>query len=78
MDNASYLDVPQTTAGMHPPARQQQVAKSRLGAARSTLRTRPETQTLPSERACTDLLLNELEPAVTTGYDATSRAKVNA
>ena len=37
MDNASYLDMPQTTAGMHPLARQEQAAKSGLGAARSML-----------------------------------------
>lgn len=80
MDNASYLDMPQTTAGMHPLARQEQAAKSRLRtqpSAEATPQPR-DTQTLPWERACMDLLLHELKPAVTTGYYATSRMKVNA
>lgn len=47
MDNASYLDMPQTTAGTHPLARQEQAAKSRLGAARSMLRTQPSAEAAP-------------------------------
>lgn len=37
MDNASYLERPQTNAGMHLLARQEQAARSGLGAARSML-----------------------------------------
>lgn len=44
MDNASYLDMPQTTAGMHPLARQEQAARSGLGAAWSTLQTQPPAE----------------------------------
>lgn len=47
MDNASYLDMPQTTVGTHPLARQEQAAKSRLGAARSMLRTQPSAEAAP-------------------------------
>lgn len=52
MDNASYLDMPQTTGGMHPLARRERRPKG-LGAARSSLQTQspkkpfPETQSLP-------------------------------
>lgn len=47
MDNTLYLDMPQTTAGMHPLARQEQAAKSGLGAARSMLRTQPSAEATP-------------------------------
>lgn len=86
-DNASYLDMPQATAGTHPRARQQQAAKGGLGAAQSTLRTQTsaqappqphETQTLPRDRACIGLLLSKPKPTVTTGYYTISRMKVNA
>lgn len=48
MDNASYLDMPQTTVGMYLLARQEQAAKSGLGAAWSALGTEPSAEAPPN------------------------------
>lgn len=80
MDNASYLDMPQTTAGMHPLARQ----PKGLGAARSSLQTQRLQRQLQSpkkprafpERHCRELLFTETESAATTGCYGTGRVKV--
>lgn len=83
MDNASYLDMPQTTAGVRPLARRERQPKG-LGGARSSLQTQhlqrqlqgPKTPRAFPERHCRELLFTEPEPAASTGYYGTRRVKV--
>lgn len=80
MDNASYLDMPQTTAGMRPLARRERRPEG-LGAAQGSLQAqslhrqlqRPKNPRAFPERHCRELLFTETEPAATTGCYSTRR-----
>lgn len=75
MDNASYLDMPQTTAGMHPPARREQAGSSRARCKHSCLQRQlcspKKPKPFPRGGPTGPIwLLTEPKPAVIAGHSA--------